>query len=414
MGRKLRSDSVTELVAVRLSAAEVIQLKGLQVTQGHSSMSETMRWALGVAAGTVTKMVTVSGLVNRLNDRLSRLVDEPLADEELILRVEELKGQKKKDVEEHLFAALERLILYHVDLYGWFYPPCASSAVETLEQIHAGRIVGPRYSGMGRCGLDFMNSRIRAFWETRKGPVESLYDANRRKSVLRHLLGLSTAKKPWDISLMSLRRGFLYQFYAVSVFRPAVAAGVYRKWLGDVDAPVVWDPSAGFGARMLGFFAEYPNGSYYAHEPASATYRDLSRLAEDMPGTVHLQKQGSEFADWQPDMFDLVFTSPPYFDVEKYFDEEGQVWVEYPDVVTWRDKQVFPTLAQAAKAIKPGGFVVININELYRATYIIEAQKAGLRFYDEEHLVLQRSHFARSGTNKKVSKTEPILVFRKD
>jgi hypothetical protein len=164
---------------------------------------------------------------------------------------------------------------------------------------------------------------------------------------------------------------------------------------------------------MLGFFAVYPEGMYTANEPAIATHRDLVALSKEMPGDVVLHRKGSEFASWSEGEFDLVFTSPPYFDVEKYFNEPGQVWVEYADIAAWREQQVRPTMIQAARGVRKGGYVIININHAYRDTFVLEAITAGLSLHAEEYLTFQRSPLARRWGTKTTHKNEPILVFQK-
>lgn len=413
MGRKARSDTPGELVALRLSASEKRLLEELQLTHGLPSRSETLRWALGVAAGVRSAVPEARALAHGLIERAKRIAEKPLYEGECLVRVADLKRMKATDVETLVLPALERLITAHVVTHGWPYPPTAQTAATALAEVRSRIVQGPNYFGMAKPGVEFLRAQIPAFWQTRKGPVESTQQPANVRNVLRHRLGLIKHQKPVDLTLASFRIGLIRQLYAVSFFRPAVAAGVYRRWLGAVERPRVWDPSAGFGARMLGFFAAYPGGTYVAHEPASATYRDLQALAADMPGTVELHHQGSEFADWEENTFDLVFTSPPYFDLEKYFDEPGQVWVEYPDMASWRDRQVYPTLVQATKGVKPGGYVIINISHEHRATFILEALRVGLRLVEEEFLSLRRSSLAKSGANKKGSKTEPILVFQK-
>ena len=37
------------------------------------------------------------------------------------------------------------------------------------------------------------------------------------------------------------------------------------------------------------------------------------------------------------DMMDIVFTSPPYFSVEKYSYDETQSWVRYKDINSWNE-----------------------------------------------------------------------------
>lgn len=414
MGRKKRTDTVSEMITLRLSADERTLVDDLQSRKGFSTRSETIRWAIVSAAQapTPSPRLDARGLAKRILDRIKTVEDRPLADGEVLLRAVDLSLLPSEDVESIILPALERLVRKQVSAHGWPYPTTGDSVDDVLRDIRDNGVEGPNYTGMGRTGVSFLQARIPAFWQTRKGPVESTRNPRVLRELLQHMLGLSSAQNPVDFSLAAFRVGMTRQHKAVSFFRPAVAAGIYRKWI-DVEHPRVWDPSAGFGARMLGFFAAYPGGTYVAHEPASATHRDLSALAQEMPGTVVLHKQGSEFAQWQEGEFDLVFTSPPYFDTEKYFDEPGQVWVTYRDVEAWRDQQVHPTLQQAARGVKLGGFVIININQRHRATIVLEAMRVGLRLHTEENLVLRRSSLAKRWGNNKGTQLEPILVFQK-
>jgi hypothetical protein len=413
MGRKARTDTPSEVMTLRLSEDERQLLQRLQAEQGLTSRSETVRWAIQAAARGGALLPEASGLARRLRLRTEALGTQPLGDDEVVLAADEVRGVSPADAEALLLPALADLITRQVALHGWFYPISQQTVSEVLLDVQKAIAAGPHFAGRGRVGVPYLQSRIRAFWETRKGPVEATASPQALATVLRHLLGLSTAKRAWDVSLYNLRKGMGWQLYALSFFRPTVAAGVYRRWLGDVRRPRVWDPSAGFGARMLGFFAAYPEGTYVAHEPAKATYRDLHALAADMPGSVELHRKGSEFADWAENEFDMVFTSPPYFDTERYFDEPGQAWVEYPEVSAWRERQVYPTLREAAKGVKPGGFVVINISHLHRATFVLEAERVGLKLHAEDRLLLHRGALERRGANKSATKYEPILVFQK-
>lgn len=413
MGRKKRTDSVSEMITLRLSADERTLVDDLQSRKGFSTRSETIRWAIASAAQGPTPRLDARGIAKGILDRSKSIEAKPLSDTEVVLRASDFALCTPEEIESILLPVMERLVRKQVSTHGWPYPTTDADTASVLAEVRDNRVEGPNYTGMGRTGVAFLQARVPAFWQTRKGPVEATSNPRVLRELLQHMLGLSSAQRPVDFSLAAFRVGLIRQHKAVSFFRPAVAAGIYRKWI-NIERPRVWDPSAGFGARMLGFFAAHPGGTYVAHEPASATHRDLSLLAQEMPGTVVLHKQGSEFAQWQEGEFDLVFTSPPYFDTEKYFDEPGQVWVTYRDVEAWRDQQVRPTLLQAARGVKPGGFVIINISQKHRATIVLEAIRVGLRLHAEENLVLRRSNLAKRWGNLKGTQLEPILVFQKE
>ncbi len=199
--------------------------------------------------------------------------------------------------------------------------------------------------------------------------------------------------------------------------REAVTAGAsWARWLPEGLPPVVWDPSAGFGARMLGFLSLFPEGTYIANEPARQTFAEATTLArllcgEDAERRVVLIPRGSEIeGPAQP--VSMVFTSPPYFDKERYFDEPGQCWRDYPSEAEWKKRYLYPTVHRAADALRPGGHLVLNVDELRRDAVLAAAKEAGLTFMDEQVLQSAPDHFLRA--QGKQGATEPILVFRKD
>lgn len=389
-------------------------LDGLMRVGGFLSRSETIRHALREASGLPAVPFTPDQLVRRLHLRHASIAARPIAEDEVLLTRTELSGVQPSLVEEKLLPALRELIHDHVRTHGWFFPSTNQQVVEVLAEVQKHRVRGPHYSGMGRIGVDFLRARFPSFWSTWRGPVDSTRDRDRFDLVLRHLLGLSAASRPQSVSWPSVRRELMAQHMAVSFFRPAVAAGIYTRWLGSNPRPKVWDPSSGFGARMLGFFSSYPNGTYCGSEPARLTFHDLTLLGREMPGEVRLDPHGSEFAAWTEGELDFVFTSPPYFNLEKYFDEPGQCWVEYPTIELWRDQYITPTMQASFNGLKAGGFAIFNINSTHRATLILAAQATGFVLHAEEKLLLRRDHFSRRASiNTSGRKHEPILVFRK-
>ena len=55
--------------------------------------------------------------------------------------------------------------------------------------------------------------------------------------------------------------------------------------------------------------------------------------------------------------FDTVFTSPPYFDVERYSDEDTQSWVRYKTIEDWNKNFLQKTLGNIIPTLKEGGIL---------------------------------------------------------
>lgn len=314
---------------------------------------------------------------------------------------------------------------------GWIYPHKTMDIKTALSQV-ADTVVdltNTKISSLTSAGSDYLRSVFRSYWDVDAGPMRSFYDDARFANVLAYRLGLNNSKKysytlkdgvnvscqeTFDITPHNIRRGFIVQRAAVSWFKPSAAFNVYKRFLGDNQTPVVWDPSCGFGARLLGFAAAYPKGTYIGTDPATRTFADLGSLQSELSNVctdlnVQLFCCGSENFKLNRKV-DLVFTSPPYFDKEKYFDEETQCWKMFSDSDNWVKGYLVPTLSTAAANLKPGGRIVLNVSDSLRDMILSAASSVNLRLVDELELIVGRDHFAKR-LGKSTTRSEPILVF---
>lgn len=376
--------------------------------------------------------------------RMSGDMDGIITREQLV-RVNEVElfsgAPGRAFTEEHLLPAVRRFFRAHVTRYGWFYPSCDDGAHDALAQVRAHRFdaSSDRVSSLGHAGSRYLKALFKSFWDVDGGPSKRFWDDRKLDAVLRYRLGLNrsrpytyelhdgtsvTCHEMFDINIKNVRYGFIVQRSSVSWFKPTAAYEVYRRFLGDARAPVVWDPSCGFGARLLGFAAAYPEGTYVGTDPATQTFRDLLhlgaelRLQQQMMG-IDLRCSGSELglASVADGSVDLVFTSPPYFDKEKYFDEPTQCWSVFGTHDAWMDGYMVPTFQEAHRVLCPGGAMVINIDDKHTHIVFEAARLAGLERVPDEDLRLSigRDHFVKhaQGDSALKGKFEPILAFRK-
>ena len=129
-------------------------------------------------------------------------------------------------------------------------------------------------------------------------------------------------------------------------FQPLVAAAIYRRFAPPSNA-VVYDPCGGWGGRLLGAALAGNVASYVACEPSAASHAGLGQLSELLrvhaaaaaargaPSHrmhVELLRRGAEVTELPPASVDLVFTSPPYFNLELYaHGEASQAHVKWVD-----------------------------------------------------------------------------------
>ena len=200
-----------------------------------------------------------------------------------------------------------------------------------------------------------------------------------------------------------------------SNFRPTAAACIYDKYAKD---GIVWDMSGGWGGRLLGAIIGGVN-TYIATEPSSETYRGLCDLANDyrIDMHYHIDLSGSENFKPIKNGLDLCFTSPPYFDLEKYSDEPTQSYIKYNTKQAWIDGYLRKTFENCYYGLKDGGHMIINIADIkgknninLELETIFVAENVGFMHVNTHQLALSNVNLH---VKEDKYKYEPVYVFKK-
>lgn len=188
----------------------------------------------------------------------------------------------------------------------------------------------------------------------------------------------------------------------------------------------MWDPSAGFGGRLLGALASRKVTKYVGSDPASLTMDGLREMRKELPllmqglghepPEIELHQCGSEDFQPEPESLDTVLTSPPYWSTEKYANESTQSYVKFPTKDEWMNGYMRQTLANAHTGLKANGTLIINIAAVksyptLATDFVILAEASGFKLERTLKLLLS----AMVGTRKQgeAHKSEPIFVFTK-
>ena len=170
-------------------------------------------------------------------------------------------------------------------------------------------------------------------------------------------------------SIISLRK------YIAAQFRPSAAKAIYDMF----QAKTVLDLSMGWGDRLLGAHTSGYVERYVGFDPnhnliegycKQIPYYNALRLKEFvLGGTKKTHKIFPQCAEDEnivlEDEFDLIFTSPPYFDKEKYNESELQSYKKYKGFDSWMKDFLCKTIEIRGKNLKSGGHLVINISDIY-------------------------------------------------
>jgi hypothetical protein len=239
-------------------------------------------------------------------------------------------------------------------------------------------------------------------------PLEVFEDDVLFKEAIRKRIRYGSNLKDWGIrkSLFSMRRT-----QRVSNFRPSAAKAIYDHF----QPRLALDFSMGWGGRMLGAFSS--GTPYVGIDPNTSTIRNNRRLAEDLKSVGDLPPYEIVEAcaedilgtgRWNPD---LIFTSPPYFDVEKYSDEPTQSYMRYPTEEGWYSGFLKPCIEGSFRDLQRRGHLVLNVNKDMEARTRELAITAGFEYLDTWNLLLSQHQYNKASCG--LYRKEPILVFRK-
>ena len=176
--------------------------------------------------------------------------------------------------------------------------------------------------------------------------------------------------------------------YAVN-FPPLTAKYLYERYtehIKEQDVINIYDPSSGWGGRILGamsvrddrnvhYIGTDPNTDHTIEELGITKYEYLANFFnENKYGslfphnhTYEVYQLGSEeiktnqqFQTYRGKL-DLVFTSPPYFAKEAYSEDEEQSYKKFPEYQSWVDGFLRPTLETCIEYLKPNRYLLWNI-----------------------------------------------------
>ena len=129
----------------------------------------------------------------------------------------------------------------------------------------------------------------------------------------------------------------------------------------------IYDFASGFGGRMLGALSSKNNYTYIAVEPCEETFKNLQVLGQHIETTTgrinsyELHMVGSEEFVGEPCSVDFAFSSPPYFNLEQYSNEETQCYVKYPSLDEWIENYVKKTIENIHIMLKDDCHYAVNI-----------------------------------------------------
>lgn len=200
----------------------------------------------------------------------------------------------------------------------------------------------------------------------------------------------------------------------VSNFRPTASCAIYEKF---AKGKVVYDMSSGYGGRMIGAIKAGVS-KYIGCEPCTPTYIGLTSMKDDLKKwfgletEIQLNKIGSEDFILPKKSVDFCFTSPPYFNTEKYSNEDTQSCNKFLTKESWLNLFLKKTFENVMHCLSDDGIMAINIANVKSYKNLEDctinvANEVGFELNNTMKYALS------SLSHNDKFKYEPIFIFRK-
>lgn len=188
------------------------------------------------------------------------------------------------------------------------------------------------------------------------------------------------------------------------------------------------DTSCGFGSRMSSVLLSGHN--YFGIDPNSELQDKLMDCAKfyydngfiDENQHCLLYVQGSELVIEELEgIIDVSFTSPPYFNLEKYSDDNAESTKHYNNYNLWVEKFAKPTIENTYKYLKVGGYAMINIKNINRKEPCYDDfmnifnSISGFEYVETFDMEFSKKQYGMNYNNTKgvIENKEPVMCFRK-
>jgi hypothetical protein len=224
-----------------------------------------------------------------------------------------------------------------------------------------------------------------------------------------------------SISSYTLRESIYHaKITEATQFKPTLVVSIIKTLYADPSSINYLDISSGWGDRLVGAMAagvkKYlgfdPNTTLkVGHDKIRERFISLTNGDISNPTSrFEIRYEPFESTDLGNSTFDLVFSSPPFWDFEKYTDLPGQSIITHNTYVKWIVGFLFTSLARACQHLNNRGFIIIHITDVYR-TKVVEPMILFIQGY------LKNIHFQgviSSLAEESSNKHRPMWVWKKN
>jgi 16S rRNA G966 N2-methylase RsmD len=154
--------------------------------------------------------------------------------------------------------------------------------------------------------------------------------------------------------------------------------GIIKKFIEIYDAKTVLDMSAGWGDRLLGALAAGVD-LYVGVDPNPCLHPNYKNMiATLLPYSpnpngkyIMVEEQFENYEIKKQNYFDLIYTSPPYFDYEKYTKiSDKQSYISFPTENDWYEGFLQVAILKCIDALSYDGHLVLYLTQERGKSYM--------------------------------------------
>jgi 16S rRNA G966 N2-methylase RsmD len=265
-----------------------------------------------------------------------------------------------------------------------------------------------------RVGLKILEHFMNNVWETSDAKGRS-FKTLWKKDVLEKVLQWNRKchSTPY---LSEIRRGvyFCTGLPKTTMYRPNIMKLICLKY----QPKKVLDPCIGWGGRMIGSVARGFT-HYYGFEPNTKTFQNLEKIVDflGIQNKVNLFNEGSEnIKNKNLSDIDMVLTSPPYFDLEVYTDENTQSVSKYKTYQDWLEGWLFNVMKQSFDVMSSDGVSCWNVADFNGNKFVDDVtnfhKKNGFTKIDEFHVINSKRPVRRKN-KENIAGKDTTMIFKK-
>ena len=245
---------------------------------------------------------------------------------------------------------------------------------QVIKEFDKLKIIGPTASSMSpRCRIG--NNIVDYFTFTERLNTKGKYDINffefisnidefKKKKFINNMLNYYEDvknKNKTKNEYVVLKEVYNICISAINIFRPLVAMEIYVKY----KPKSILDFTCGWGGRLVGACAlNIPNYiGIDINTNLVNSYLEMKDFFKNISETnIDIFFENAIDFDYSKFTYDMVLTSPPYYFLEKYSNNEN-----YSSKTEMKNKFYIPVIYNTYKYLQQGGYYCLNINkEIYQ------------------------------------------------